>query len=559
MDGSTALQDGASGMPNGQFIPNGPMMSSPYNGMQPPVNFYNGPQMMPSNMQHRPDMPSTSNGLPPIQFPHQQPSQSFPSPMDAPNGNFYANGAMPPQPGMMFNGAPQYFNGHPQMPPMGAMPTTPSANGYPPEYPSMPHRVPSAPGNQARASPFAQAPMNGPMTPTYGMPGQAKTPGMFMPAVPGRSTPGTSMGFVFTSDMANQATCDVAQGKNQSIAQWHSQNQASAVATNQSSGRKSVGGARNSPSYSTTAATGRKRKGSQAQERQNPTPSPQLANQPGSVPEFKQPMSNHAPGSVPDSSMTQFAMDQKIKTEQGMQIKNDPNMDHNPLKQMEMMAKQSENAGMAPKLADQFADSKQSTDSLKAAKLARLDQIRKKIITDDPPPQAQYPPQMYANMPPQMRFMPNAPYPMPPNGQPPMYYSGPNGMPQNGQMYPNGMPPTTSMDMSGQMTPNGHQLPPGYMQRFPQPGMMPQPPNGMPGTPNGMRMPYPPMDMNMPRPNCPPEMFNNQWHESMPQPLANLDSRIPSQKINYYGNSGNGQPQSMPQTSIPPQSLKNGT
>lgn len=62
----------------------------------------------------------------------------------------------------------------------------------------------------------------------------------------------------------------------------------------------------------------------------------------------------------------------------------------------------------------------------------------------------------------------------------------------------------------------------------------------------------------MPRPpNCPPEMFN-QWE--MPQPLANLDSRVPSQKIAYYGN-GNGQlqqPQIMPPASNTP-ILKNGT
>jgi hypothetical protein len=53
-----------------------------------------------------------------------------------------------------------------------------------------------------------------------------------------------------------------------------------------------------------------------------------------------------------------------------------------------------------------------------------------------------------------------------------------------------------------------------------------------------------------------PEMFN-QWQENMPQPLTNLDSRVPSQKINYYGSS-NGQPQMMPSSSITP-TLKNGT
>lgn len=143
-------------------------------------------------------------------------------------------------------------------------------NNYPPEYPQMPHRVPSTPSaTQARASPFA--PMhgisngNGSMTPTYPMPGQAKTPNMFVPGA-GRSTPtGGNSGFVFTTEMANRAAIDVGQGKQYGIAQWHSQNQISMSATlNQSGGRKSAGGVRNSPSYSTTAASTRKRKGSQA-------------------------------------------------------------------------------------------------------------------------------------------------------------------------------------------------------------------------------------------------------------------------------------------------------
>lgn len=264
MDGPTALHPDAglnpSGMPNGQFMPNGGMMPG-YNGVPPPPNYYNAPPM-PVNMQHRPDMPSTSNGsLPPLQFP-QQP-QGFPSPMDAPGGGFYPGGPMPPQPGMIYNGAPppQYFNGPPIPQQMNGVPTTPSGNGFPPEYPSMPHRVPSAPGVQARASPFAQPPTNGSMTPTYGMPGQAKTPGMFIGA--GRSTPNGSVGFVFTTDMANQAATEVSQSKQQNIAQWHNQNYGPGAVNNPSGGRKSVG-ARNSPSYSTTSATSRKRKGSQA-------------------------------------------------------------------------------------------------------------------------------------------------------------------------------------------------------------------------------------------------------------------------------------------------------
>lgn len=281
MDGSTTLhQDGpnSSNIPNAQqFVPNGGGMMHPsYNGLPPPPNYFNGPMnpMNPmSNMpfQHRPDMPSTSNGpLPPMQFqPH-----GFPSPMDGPNGNFYPGNPMHPS-GMMpqYNGVqgiplPDYFNG-PMHPCMNGLPSTPSAtpNGLPPEYPQMPPRVPSS-SSQARSSPFGPNPMhnmpngNGSMTPTYAMPGQAKTPtsGLFIPG--GRTTP--NAGFIFTTDMANQAATEVGQSKHQNIAQWHNQNNGiSMQAAINSTTTKKVGGARNSPSYA-TAATSRKRKGSQA-------------------------------------------------------------------------------------------------------------------------------------------------------------------------------------------------------------------------------------------------------------------------------------------------------
>ena len=225
---------------------------SGYNGVPPPPNYYNAPPM-PANMQHRPDMPSTSNGpLPSLQFPQQH--QNFPSPMEVPNGGFYGGAPMHPQSGMMYNGAipPQYFNGPPMPQQMNGVPTTPS-NGFPPEYQQMPHRVPSAPGVQARASPFGQPPMNGSMTPTYVMPGQAKTSGMFMSAGAGRSTPNGNVGYVFTTDMANQAANEVVQSKQPSIVQWHSQNYGPGAVNNPNGGRKSVG-ARNSPSYATTVA-----------------------------------------------------------------------------------------------------------------------------------------------------------------------------------------------------------------------------------------------------------------------------------------------------------------
>lgn len=205
----------------------------------------------------------------------------------------------------------------------------------------------------------------------------------------------------------------------------------------------------------------------------------------------------------------------------------------------------------------------------------------------------QYPPQMYGNFPtngmppphPHMRFMPNGPimssnvppYQMAPNGppnQPPMYYppSG-MGMPQNEPMSmynSNGPMPSNPMDMNspaGMPMHNGPpQMPPGYMppnQRFPMPQS-----NGIMLSNMRPPMPYPPPPTDMGESNSrsklslsisgmlrPPnqEMFN-QWNESMPQPLANLDSRVPSQKINYYA--GNVPPP--PQSNTPThQSLKN--
>lgn len=306
MDGPSPLlhQDGpnSSNIPNGKFMPTNGMMQG-YNGLPPP-NYYNGhPMNQMANMppQHQPNMPSTSNGppqLPPLQFPPQ--GQGFPSPMDAPNGNFYVGNQMTPNGmtpngmtpngmtpngmipngmapnGMMpqYNGMqgppPGYFNG--AMPPqMNGIPSTPTGmpNGMPPDYPPMPQRVPSSSNIQARASPFGQPPMhnmqngNGPMTPTYGMPGQSKTPNpMFMGG--GRTTPNGPNGFVFTTDMANQAATEVGQGKQQSIAQWHMQSNGMGPQplVNASNGRRSTG-ARNSPSY-TSAPVSRKRKGSQA-------------------------------------------------------------------------------------------------------------------------------------------------------------------------------------------------------------------------------------------------------------------------------------------------------
>jgi hypothetical protein len=220
-----------------------------YNGLPPP-NYFNSPinPMM--------NMPSTSNGpLPQMQF-HQQ--QGFPSPMEAPNGNFYGVNQMPPQYGIQ-QSQPNYFNG----------PMPPGMNGFPPEYPQMPPRVPSSASAQARVSPFGQPSMhtipngNGPMTPTYGIPGQVKTPtsGMFISN--GGITPNTH-GFVFTSEMANQAAMEVGQSKHQNIAQWHNQNSGMSTPTSlNSNGARKSGGMKNSPSYA-PATNARKRKGSQA-------------------------------------------------------------------------------------------------------------------------------------------------------------------------------------------------------------------------------------------------------------------------------------------------------
>lgn len=66
---------------------------------------------------------------------------------------------------------------------------------------------------------------------------------------------------------------------------------------------------------------------------------------------------------------------------------------------MELMTKMTENSSMGPKLADQLNDPKSNETT--QSKLARLDRIRKKLITEDPP-QGQYAPPMYGNVPPQV-------------------------------------------------------------------------------------------------------------------------------------------------------------
>lgn len=151
---------------------------------------------------------------------------------------------------------------------------------------------------------------------------------------------------------------------------------------------------------------------------------------------------------------------------------------------MELMAKQTDNA-MTPKLSvDQQLDlnsaTKQSTDQQKTNKLARLEQIRKKIGMNDEGQQQMI---MMNQYPANMRILPNGAM-IPTNGPMPF-----NGMDMNGQGIPNGAP------MPHNFPPNGIGPPPGYMppgqQRFP---MMAQPNGVMPN--NGMRMPMYPMDMS---------------------------------------------------------------
>jgi hypothetical protein len=133
------------------------------------------------------------------------------------------------------------------------------------------------------------------------------------------------------------------------------------------------------------------------------------------------------------------------------------------------MAQESDNFSSTSKLSDQLSEtnSKPPNDSReRAIKLAKLDQIQKKIGMEEPR-QPSYSPQI----PPHYRFIPNGmmpsngPYPMPSNQPPnPMYYNPPPMYTSNGPM------PPLSMDINNPgMQPANF---PGYMQpRFP---MMPQ-------------------------------------------------------------------------------------
>ncbi|VDM28216.1 unnamed protein product [Toxocara canis] len=101
------------------------------------------------------------------------------------------------------------------------------------------------------------------------------------------------------------------------------------------------------------------------------------------------------------------------------------------------------------------------------------------------------------------------PYSMhvPPEGYIPYGYSS-NAFPPHG--YPSNMSPTVS---------------PAYSSVYPSVNASPMPPRGYPIYPQGMRPMY--TDKMMP-----PDM----WTQQLPQPLSNLEARIPSQKIQYHPN-----------------------
>ncbi|KAI6214100.1 hypothetical protein M3Y94_00228700 [Aphelenchoides besseyi] len=462
------------------------------------------PHALPPHMQqHRPGMPSTSNG--PGSYPYGCP------PMDQPNGYYNMNGPMGMMPNMMMNPQTPVQNG---MPPYHApyynqgLPSssmTPPVNMTNGDYHATsmgtpnPPRVPSS-GPPARSSPFtAQSiPQNGaPMLPPY--PGRVPPSGYYpngMPNVP------PNVGFVFTSEMANQAVHDVQQGKQPTVAHWHSAHQ---NANSQAIPPNMPKNARNSPSYQNATTSGsRKRKGSQAVERQNSTLSPQLHQT--TSPEFKQPMSNNAsisaPNSVPNMSMLQqqhsmsgMPAAKQIKTEASIKqetladgpIKTEnshPNNTEglNPIKSLEQMATQSEIPTKSNK--------PDAGNASREQKFAILEHLKNQLnyTTPQPPP-------------PGYNFRYAGPQMIPrPNG---MYYQQP----------PNGPEMFQQMNYSAPQQP-----PPGYNFRYAGPQMIPRP--------NGMYYQQPPNG---------PEMFH-QWPQDGPQSLANLDSRVPSQKINYYSN-----------------------
>ncbi|KAI6200383.1 hypothetical protein M3Y96_00727900 [Aphelenchoides besseyi] len=246
-----------------------------------------------------------------------------------------------------------------------------------------------------------------------------------------------NVGYVFTSEMANQAVHDVQQGKQPTVAHWHSAYQ---HANSQFIPPNMPKSARNSPSYQNVTTSGnRKRKGSQ---------------------------------------ITETLNDNWIKTDGSHQ--NTECL--NPIKSLEQMAIHSEFPTKSSK-----PDLENQSREEKLAKLAHLSNQLNLSAPQPPPPGYNY---RYAG--PQMIPGPSGMYyPPPPNG-PEMFHQSNFSAPQ---------PP-----------------PPGYNYRYPGPQMIPRP--------NGMYYP--------PQPNG-PEMFH-QWPQDGPQSLANLDSRVPSQKINYYSN-----------------------
>uniref|UniRef100_A0A1I7RHJ0 Trithorax group protein osa n=1 Tax=Bursaphelenchus xylophilus TaxID=6326 RepID=A0A1I7RHJ0_BURXY len=470
MDGQTVVQPvGAelNGVPNGGMFPPG--------ANQYPCWSQGGPQ------QHRPEMPSTSNGAP-MQF--QDPSP-----------NFYNAGGMappnsaPPSVGY-FNQQQPYFNNMQGMP-----------NQRPPGTPEF-QPPPSYNPQMARANP-----MNPVQRPQFPQQPPLISRGMSNPQLISQRN-----SYVFTTDMLNLATQDVKQGRYPGLVQWHQARQMSQP--NPVMNHMMDNGQRNSPSFPSAQQPNRslKRKNT-AQSDHNPSPSPQSMQNV----DFKQPMSNQNP----------------------QDIKQEPNTadENNPLKKMEIMASFS-NEPPTKNMKTEISNGKS-----KEEKMAKLDEIQRSLEQ----------PQFHPNM----RFR-GFPGPYPPNQIPPQFMNGQNFIPQgynpqmqlNGMpqgMVPNGMPPSSDPSQmssfpgqpmnAGPMPQNGFQ---GHMNspRFMGPNMG-QAMMGMPGNDRPMPgVPYQPgMEMNMSRGLNPQEQYA--WNQNMPQPLTNLDSRVPNQKMQYYGN---GQP-----------------
>lgn len=330
--------------------------------------------------------------------------------------------------------------------------------------------------------------------------------------------------FVFSTETLNAAASDIQKGLASSLIQWH---QSKYPLMNPNMVNMMDQGQRNSPSYppgQQPPQRNLKRKNTGSWD-QNPTPSPQMPAPSPQIQEFKQPMSNQPPNyGVGDYS--------NVKSEP-----KDLNVDeNNPLKKMEIMASFSNDKPIKT----------ENTNKSREEKMAKLDEISR-CLNQAPMSSPMYPPNM--RMPPQQPI-PNFPHGYPPNGQmPPQFMNGnfPMHGQYNPQQFPNGMPDPNGMPPGPYMPQGMHPgMPPqnGFPQQMQSPRFVHQMPQGMMPMQGGQR-PFPPgMDMGMQRNPNAPDAFN--WQGNMSQPISNLDSRVPNQKMQYFANGQGSMANPMP-------------